>query len=394
MKILIVGPYPEDVSCIKGGTESSVFGLAHELQKRNDVVVADYPRVNGYDAIECSMDLTVYRFRTYGKHYEDAVSRIKDIEQLINKFHPQAVHIHGTNVFCYKLYQWCKQNNIHVIFTVHGLAAVEKRNAMNSKFSLKALYQYVRQSWYEHKILNCAERCIVDTGYVADAIRKYKLQHYPQMYIIPQGINNSYFHIEKKTNPSGKKLILSVGTISKRKGRLQLLDAFDMVCNKLNNVELVIAGANKDFPMYIKVLQRIEKSPNKNRISIYPNIAQEDLLNLYAMADVFALHTQEESQGIVFAEAMAVGLPVVATKVGGVPYVINDARSEKERKAIGKTVTGFLGNFDDVEDMANSIEKVLTDDVLYEELSSNAKREAHYYDWKVIADQIIDLYHV
>lgn len=395
MKIALIGPYPEDKSCIKGGTESSVFGLAQELTKQHETWVMDYPRVGGKDIEECDGNLKIYRFRTPGNHYQDAVKRICDITALLRLFRPDAVHIHGTNVFCYKMYRWCKKHGVKVMLTVHGLAAVEKRNAIRGHFSAHALYQVIKQTFYERLLLNRVDGCIVDTGYVAEAIKAYRLRHTPTMYVIPQGINERYFALGENTKKD-EKVILSVGTISTRKGRLQLLQAFDQVCEQIQgaeNVKLVIAGVNKDKPMFQKVTEYIAHSKNKDKIQLYPDIAQDDLLELYRGAYVFALHTQEESQGIVFAEAMAAGLPVVATRVGGVPYVINDAdMTIAQRKAIGKTGTGFLGAFNDIDAMANSLVKVLTNEALHDELAKNAQEEAKYYSWQTIADNIVKLY--
>lgn len=393
MKIILVGPYPEDTTCIKGGTESSVYGLAHELAKNNEVVVFDYPRVNGRDALEKEPDLHVYRYRTHGRHYEDAVSRLKDIQQFLSQEKPDAVHIHGTHRFCYHLYRWCKQQNISTMLTVHGLAAVEKRNALRHRFSLKALYQYLRQSYFERRLLRCADRCIVDTGYVQEAIEQYGISPLPQMYVIPQGINERYFSIQPSPKREKEKIILSVGTMSTRKGRIQLLHAFDIVCQSVSDARLVIAGVNKDKGTYRQMLDYIAASPNKERITLCPDIPQDELLQLYADARVFALHTQEESQGIVFAEAMAAGLPVAATRVGGVPYVINSADDDyKIRKAIGNEPTGLLCAFNDIQQMAEHITRLLTNENLYKRLSLNVVKEAQHYNWHAIADRIIRLY--
>ena len=393
MKIILVGPYPEDITCIKGGTESSVYGLAHELAKNNEVVVIDYPRVNGYDAQENEPDLHVYRYRTHGRHYEDAVSRLKDIQQLISQENPDVVHIHGTHRFCYHLYRWCKQQNISTMLTVHGLAAVEKRNALKHRFSLKALYQYLRQSYFESRLLRYADRCIVDTGYVQEAVEQYGISPLPQMYVIPQGINERYFSVLPSPKRQERKIILSVGTMSTRKGRMQLLLAFDEVCRFVPDAELVIAGVNKDKGTYQKMLDYIAASPNKERITLCPDIPQDKLLQLYADARVFALHTQEESQGIVFAEAMAAGLPVAATRVGGVPYVINSADDDyKKRKAIGNEPTGLLCTFNDIQQMAEHIKRLITNEALYKRLSANAKKEAVHYNWSRIAEEILTLY--
>jgi glycosyltransferase involved in cell wall biosynthesis len=297
MKIILVGPYPEDTSCIKGGTESSVFGLAHCLANQHEVVVLDYPRVNGQDAKESEQDLQVYRYRTNGKHYEDAVSRMADICLFIEHYQPNVVHIHGTHRFCFSLYQWCKKQEINTMLTVHGLAAVEKRNALKAHISLKAIYQYVRQSYYERRLLCSADKCIVDTGYVREAIEQYGLRKVPDMYVIPQGINSRYFDIEPSEERLKRKIILSVGTMSARKGRMQLLQAFDIVCRSVPDAELAIAGVNKDKGTYQKMLAYIAASPNKDRIRLYPDVPQEQLSHHASSRDYLVDRTSLQAVG-------------------------------------------------------------------------------------------------
>ena len=95
---------------------------------------------------------------------------------------------------------------------------------------------------------------------------------------------------------------------------------------------------------------------------------------------MFVLHSREESQGIVFAEAMATGLPVVATKIGGIPYVVADEKS------------GLLCSYGDVETMTEMVEQLMTDEAMWKEYSNAAKEIAKNYSWRDIAERIVELY--
>ena len=83
MKILQIGSYPLDASIIRGGVESSVYGLAQEQRKSHDVVVLDIPRKGIADAVERDRNLTVYRFVNSGPHQVDACGRIPDMMDVI-----------------------------------------------------------------------------------------------------------------------------------------------------------------------------------------------------------------------------------------------------------------------------------------------------------------------
>lgn len=381
MKIVQIGPYPISKDCIHGGVESSVYGLAHALSKQHSVYAIDLPRIGEIDRNEQDEQILVYRFANNEKHNQSAVKRVKDIVDLVCSLYPDVVHIHGTGLISYKLYLAFQKRGIKLMLTVHGLLHVEKTNALKRKFSLKNLYQYVVQSITEFRLLNSAKNIIVDTGYVAEQIRQYHYEHkicrLPNMHIIPQGINEHFLSL-KCDNDSN--VILSVGSISRRKGHILLLQAFNQVCKQVPNAKLVIAGVLAEQAYYKELQAYIQQSPNKANMSILVNLPQEKLYELYQRAHIFALHSQEESQGIALVEAMATGLPIVATNVGGIPYVVEDRE------------TGFLADYGDIDGFAKILITLLNDRKRCNDMSNCAIREAQRYVWRNIASEVVRLY--
>ena len=148
MRIVQIGPYPINSSIIRGGVESSVYGLAQEQAKSNDVYVMDVPRLSGSDCIEKYGTITVFRFSNDGKHQIDAVHRIKDICQVIKEINPSICHIHSSSFFSWRFYLELSRRGIPVIVTVHGLLMIEKKKELKRKFSIKTLYQLFLQSYY------------------------------------------------------------------------------------------------------------------------------------------------------------------------------------------------------------------------------------------------------
>lgn len=383
MKIIQVGPFPVSLDCIRGGVESSVYGLANTLSLEHQVHVFDVPRIGEKDKEEAYGNMIVHRYANHGKHNQDTVKRVREIVAHIVSLQPDVVHIHGTGQLSYLLYKALKDKGIRMMLTVHGLLHVEKMNLLKRKFSLKHLYQCVVQSYYEFKILNCAKQIIVDTHYVAKQIEVYKqsgfIKQIPQMHVIPQGINEKF--LELQSSPTSR-TILSVGSISKRKGHLYLLRAFDLLCQKLSDVNLVIAGVLAEQSYYQEIMAYVQNSPNADKIKILTDLPQEELFKLYTQAQIFALHTQEESQGIVFAEAMATGMPVVSTNVGGVPYVVQNEEC------------GLLSSYTDIETFMNNIYSLLTNVNKYESMATSARRSALRYKWNNIADEVIKVYNM
>ncbi|MBQ0025038.1 MAG: glycosyltransferase family 4 protein [Bacteroidales bacterium] len=376
MIIVQIGPFPVNSNCIHGGVESSVYGLAKELAKTHTVDVFDLPRLSGKNIVEYIDGMTIHRYMNPGKHHKDSASIIPAIIRDIVAIGPHVCHIHGTGTFSKEVKNALDEYGIRTIITVHGILKIEKRNALLKSPSIKTLYQFISQHDSEKSILKNSDIIIVDTQYVADQIKAhYSVSTY--LNVIPQGINQQFAEIECSESSN---IILSVGTFSRRKGHLFLLKSFEELCKDISNIKLVIAGVVADDSYYEELVRNLEKSEYKNNIQLMTNVSQQQLFELYKNAHIFALHSEEESQGIVFAEAMATGLPVVATAVGGIPYVVTDHK------------TGLLSKYGDTRRFAANLKKMLGEISTWKEYSANAKIEAQRYLWNNIANTVSNLY--
>ena len=378
LRIIQIGTFPISGQLVAGGVEASVYGLANELSKKHDVFIIDVPRKELEDSIETNERITVYRYKNKGSHNKDAVNRVLDMVQQIVNLNPSVCHIHGTGIISWELFDALKIKGIPLILTIHGLVKEEKRNSLKNRFSIKTLYQLLTQTVAERKLLHSATNVIVDTQYVADQIGGYHLKSCPPMTIIPQGIDNVFFQTACSSN---SKNILSVGAFTQRKGHLLLIKSFEQVAQQVPDARLMVCGVVANQVYFDEVRNYVNASPFKDRISVLHNLPKDKLLLLYEQAHVFALHSQEESQGIVFAEAMATGLPVVATNVGGIPYVVED------------DVTGLLSSYGDIMSFSSSLERLLTDDLMWEKMSMAGKDVSHRYAWSSIAQLVEAEYH-
>lgn len=377
MKIIQIGPYPLSPDCIQGGVEASVYGLVQELAKNHTVEVFDIPRLGENDRVERHGNLTIHRYANPGRHNKDAVLRLNEMVRDIVALGPEVCHVHGTGAISKEIYFAIRHHGIPIMVTVHGLLHEEKKQALLRKPSLKALYQYIIQTRDEREMLNAVPRVIVDTAYVEHKLKAYGLKHVPQMHVIPQGIDETYYGI--KCDPKSN-VILCVGAISPRKGHIYTVEMFNRLREKGIEAKLRIIGSLADKGYYEQLKHKIGESKYKEDISLEANLPREELLNAYAEAKVFVLHSREESQGIVFAEAMATGLPVVATKIGGIPYVVEDGKS------------GLLCPYGDVEAMEMMVERLMTEEKVWKEFSAEARERAKGYRWGDIANRIVQLY--
>jgi glycosyltransferase involved in cell wall biosynthesis len=105
--------------------------------------------------------------------------------------------------------------------------------------------------------------------------------------------------------------------------------------------------------------------------------AQEDVLPLLSVSDVFLLPSAQESFGLAALEAMACQVPVVASRVGGLPEVIEHG------------VTGYLHPPDALDEMADSVVQLLTDEPRRRTLGIEAARQVSE---RFCADRIVPQY--
>jgi glycosyltransferase involved in cell wall biosynthesis len=163
----------------------------------------------------------------------------------------------------------------------------------------------------------------------------------------------------------GARIILAVGRLSREKGHADLIRALGHLRASEPGVDfrLVIVGEGPERPA---VFAAAHEAGVAERLVFAGHVS--DVRPFYALADVLALPSHSEGSPNVLLEAMAAGLPVAATNVGGVPEIVSDGES------------ALLVEAHDPEGMAAALARLLKDEELGRRLASNARAlvEAHY----------------
>jgi glycogen synthase len=141
---------------------------------------------------------------------------------------------------------------------------------------------------------------------------------------------------------------------------------------------LVIVG---DGPQRAALEAQISRTPVHDRIHLVGFVVHRRVLAFFAHADVLVLPSAYEELGTVLIEAMAAGLPVVATRVGGIVNVVQHE------------VTGLLATAGDVAGLAAAVTRLLNDRELAARLAATARRYAfEHHSWPVLAQRVQRLY--
>jgi glycosyltransferase involved in cell wall biosynthesis len=255
-------------------------------------------------------------------------------------------------------------------------------NRFKSEKSLKSFVKFAFQSIVEFAFIDLCSNFIVDTTYVENRLIDYKIGHkilrMPSCVVIPQGINNNFFELRRNSTTTMN--ILSIGAFNRRKGHLELLDSFEQVLKTIPNLHLHIAGIISDLQYFEMLKDRILEKKMHFNVTLYPNVSGQKLNSLYENARLFVLHTQEESQGIVFCEAMALGLPIVTTNVGGIPYVLKQG------------VNALLSPYGDISLFSANLIKLFSDPSFEDLMSKTNLMESKLYNWRLIAIKVFNHY--
>ena len=140
---------------------------------------------------------------------------------------------------------------------------------------------------------------------------------------------------------------------------------------------LVVVG---DGPLRPAVTEAVRRSPAPERITVTGFVPHSAVPQILASLDLLALPSVYEEMGSVLVEAMATGLPVVASRVGGIPDVVEDG------------VTGVLVPAGDVDALAAALDELVADPDRRRRLSTAAGERAARYSWPTLARRTAELY--
>ena len=215
---------------------------------------------------------------------------------------------------------------------------------------------------------------------VSLAAVKHIEQYFPGYYnIIPNGVDVEHFEAEAAPLPEftdGRRNVLFVGRPEKRKGLKYLVRAFVGVQRAIPESRLIIVGAGR-FDRYEGTVQRAKLRDVRFR----SYVPFDELPRYHHSAHVFcAPNTGFESQGIVLLEAMAAGLPIVASNIDGFAGVVTHG------------VEGLLVRKEDADALSRAIIELLRDGDRRALMASRGRERAQFYAWDRVSQQVLSYY--
>ncbi len=222
-------------------------------------------------------------------------------------------------------------------------------------------------------MLSQADVVTVISTYLADVVRDYG--YTGRVEIIPNSVDIKNFQNKKNVaDPT----VVTTSRLVHKNGIDILIRAIAEIKKDIPKIRCVLVGDGPERRR-LEALTR-ELSLDEN-IKFVGDVSNEKIPAYLAAAHIFARPSRFEGMGISFVEALAAGVPVIATSVGGIPDIIRDGE------------TGLFSNVDDPHDLAKKIKMLFTETALRDQLISNGKKLVEEkFTWDRISDSYRTLF--
>lgn len=234
--------------------------------------------------------------------------------------------------------------------------------------------------FWQRRVIRRADAITAISSYLSDFARRFNKK--VPIFIVPNGVDLEKFrnHESGITNYGKEKTIITVSRLVRKNGIDVLIKAAQKLKSLIPDSKFIIRIIG-DGPERKKLEKLAEKSGIADKVKFLGSISPDELPVYLARADVFVRPSRSEGLGSAFLEAMAAGVPVIGTSVGGIPDFLKD------------TETGLFCQSENPEDLSEKISLVLNDDNLRSRLVENSQELVRKrYNWDIIAQEIKKVY--
>lgn len=218
---------------------------------------------------------------------------------------------------------------------------------------------------------------------VSDNLRKETLENFEikkEISVIHNFVDINRFSVKpmdafkKAIAPNGEKIILHASNFRKVKRIADVIYTFNKIKKSIPS-KLLLVGDGPERHMAEELCRELGIFEETRFLG-----KQQDMEDIYAIADLFLLPSEYESFGLAALEAMAAGTPVVATNAGGIPEIITNGQN------------GYLSEVGDVEQMSHQAISILGNQQTLKTFSEEARKQAERFDIHNIVPKYEELY--
>lgn len=243
------------------------------------------------------------------------------------------------------------------------------------------------QHWIGNSTLQGASVIFSVSSHIADLVKSITSSSYDPV-VIPNGVdtnlflpgsgNRKYWSDRSGIDLEGKFVLCSVSSLQPYKGHSLVLEAIDKLKKNAPALVYLVAGQGR---MEYELKNQVKRFGLSERVAFLGPVDHSDIPDLLRSSDLLVQISQPEPGegfGIVFLEACACGLPVIGSRVGGIPDVVKDGE------------TGFLVDPENPAEIAEAIEKLMNDEPMRRSMGQNGIQWARQHDWSLIVPKYLE----
>ena len=268
---------------------------------------------------------------------------------------------------------WARRRGLPFAASLKGIIADELRNERGWVRVLLTV-----QARWERLNTRRADLVLVTSRYCADVARREYGVSPARLAVVPEpidiaGWDGAFRRAERR--PRNRPVVLSVARMYPRKRLQDLLRAAAILRAEIPEIQIRIVGRGPEYP----ALERLHADlALGDAVALLGDVSRERLAAEYVNADIFCLPSVQEGFGIVFLEAMAAGLPVVACRAAAIPETVQEG------------VTGVLVQPRDPSALAHALEDLLRHRGRAVDLGSEGRRRVAEFAIERVASRFAD----
>lgn len=352
MKIVEIIPSLEK----RAGAEVFLINLSKSFSKENEVFV-----ISLYDGIDDDIKqmLNVAGIKIYfcGKKVGIDSKCGRRLKRCLNQIQPNIVHMHLNCLMTFFLAFNFSKQPFSSFLTVHSL--VEKDFNCIERFIIK---KYLKKG-------------LLSIVGISDLITKDIARYFKKVQIHTIYNGSELFEPVPVESKDNKQLIVCVAAFREEKNQVLLLDACHSIySNNTKNIRLVFVG---DGPTIEHVKQKASSYDGLDVNFVGHTSNVEPFLQ---QGTIFCLSSKYEGNPISIIEAMSIGLPVVAPRVGGIPDIVKDG------------INGLLFEVNNIDDCTNKLLCLINDKELRTKIRKNNIKESQKFGIDICAKKYLDIF--
>lgn len=353
-----------------GGVENHVEGLTKALSARKDIELQtlDLSREAALDHIRFGEGSSLARGGKASSIVLPMLFMLNLVRIILTtrKKAPDVVHFQTTHPL-YVIAALLIQKRVAVVLTIHGYLQNESiATGISFTQRLSVLIEKLGVMNIKNLIVVAPQIGSLVSG-ITDS----------NVYMVPNGVDLEMIDGVPQQERSYSPRLVFVGNLKKIKGVHVLLKALALVHQVEPDVNLVIIGKG---PEERSLKELVTKNGLQNNVSFLGFISGEKKISILKSAQMQLVPSLWESLPIVILEGMACGKPIVASRIGGIPYVIHEG------------INGFLVEPGDTEQIAARILELLQDEGKRVKMGNASHEMAKEFLWEKVADKTIAIY--